>query len=246
MRKFTTIGVCDDEPETQKQVYNFIQEYIQLHQRADQVQTYVFSTAQQLLARKEPLDLLYLDIKLGEDSGLDLVPQLQRSFPEITIIFISCYSKYFIYSHRLHVFQFLTKPFDKVIFFEELDRFFAKQEQKKAIYKINFKWEQFEFPTQEIIFIKSSLRYLSIYHGKTGFHEKIGQIGVEETQLRSYGFIRCHHSYLVNARYIKDIKNQTVYMQNPFINETFEIPVSRKRVTHTKQTYQDWLLEQEL
>lgn len=239
------IGVCDDSTVSQQQVTLLINEYAK--NKPELIQVLCFSSAEELKNDRTHLDLLFLDIELGESFGVDLVPTVRQQHPEIVIIFISSYhQKYFFYSHRLHVFQFLSKPFDQQIFFEELDRFYCKYRQKKAMYQIMSNGKTIlEFPIYEIVYIEASLRHLLINHSKSGQHEKTGQISREEMALAPYGFIRCHSGYLVNARYIDEIKNQTVFLTNPANGESIKIPISKSRAAETKNAYQLWLLEQE-
>lgn len=127
--------------------------------------------------------------------------------------------------------MFLTKPFDERIFFEELDRFYHKFHQQHVLYHIDSKGaEPAAFAVTEILYIEALLRHLRVVHSQAGEYEKTGQIGKEEAKLKSFGFIRCHHGYLVNARYIEKIKNQTVYLRSPQQESLIEIPVSKAKM----------------
>ena len=245
LEQIPRIVVCDDKPEVHKQIETLLLEYITSHQ-CGKIIFETFSNGDALLSCNKKIDLLFLDIELGEMSGIDIVPVMQERFPDIIIIFVSSYMKYFIHSCRLGVFQFLTKPFDKRIFFEELDRFYMKYGQKAALYNVSYKGSVVNLPITEILYIEAALRHLYIYHEQLGKYEKIGQIGQEEKLLKPYGFIRCHNGYLVNARYIDNIKNQTAYLKNPRSKESIEIPVSKNKLAKTRKEYQQWLLKQEI
>lgn len=245
LEQIPKIVVCDDNPEIHKEIEVLLTEYTVSHQCGEFIFE-AFSNGESLLACHRKIDLLFLDIELGELSGIDIVPIMQERFPDIIIIFVSSYMQYFIHSCRLGVFQFLTKPFDKRIFFEELDRFYIKYGQKAALYNISYKGTAVNFPITEILYIEAALRYLHIYHEQLGKYEKIGQIGKEEKFLKPYGFIRCHNGYLVNARYIDNIKNQIVYLKNPRNKKFIEIPVSKNKLAKAKKEYQYWLLKEEI
>lgn len=244
MKESPNIAVCDDSPQIHQRIEELLKKYCQRHP-AETYHVYHFSSKAELLENTELLDLLYLDIELGKDFGVELVEPMQERFPNMTIMFISTYTKYFIHTTRLNVFQFLIKPFDERIFFEELDRFYNKFHQRHALYQIERKGaEPVVFPLTEILYIEASLRHLHIMHSQTGAYEKSGQISKEETLLKPFGFIRCHHGYLVNARYIEKIKNQTVYLRSPQQDTLLEIPISKGKMAQTKQQYQQWLLRQ--
>ena len=243
MEQIPRIAVCDDDTNIHKRVYDLLLAYNRQHPQ-EQMYFNSFADGESLLACSELIDLLFLDIELGEKSGVDVVPLMRQKHPDITIMFISSHTKYFIFSHRLNVFQFLTKPFDEQIFFEELDRFYERFYRSRARYTITRKGEQICFPVSEIVYIESSLRYLKIYHCKNGIYEMVGQIGKEEQRLKAYGFLRCHHGYLVNARYIEMLKGQDIILNIPDpqrSGELLSIPVSKGRIQQTRQQYHQWL-----
>ena len=243
MERLARIAVCDDDTKIHGMGHDLLLEYNRQHSK-EQAYFSAFADAESLLAFNEVIDLLFLDIELGETSGVDVVPLIRQKHPDMTIMFISSHTKYFIFSHRLNVFQFLTKPFDKRIFFEELDRFYERFHRSRAMYTITRKGEQICFPVSEIVYIESSLRYLKIYHCKNGIYEMVGQIGKEEQRLKAYGFLRCHHGYLVNARYIEMLKGQDIILNIPDPQRSGELlsnPVSKGRIQQTRQQYHQWL-----
>lgn len=115
MKQFAKIAVCDDDEKIHKDIYELLQKYSKQHPEEKFVYK-SFHNEKQLLDYTEQIDLLFLDIEIGDKSGIDIVPLMQQKYPEIIIIFISSHTKYFVFSHRLNVFQFLTKPFDEIIF----------------------------------------------------------------------------------------------------------------------------------
>ena len=246
MKQFAKIAVCDDDEKIHKDIYELLQKYSKQHPEEKFVYK-SFHNEKQLLDYTEQIDLLFLDIEIGDKSGIDIVPLMQQKYPEIIIIFISSHTKYFVFSHRLNVFQFLTKPFDEIIFFEEVERFFEKYHKAKDMYILKMQNKTIKFPIYEIVYIEASLRHLKIKHSTTGIYEKTGQIGKEETVLKPYGFIRCHHGYLVNARYIESIKGQKIYLTIPYIGDPtklMELPVSKNKLKQVRQQYQEWMQEQ--
>lgn len=246
MEQIPRVAVCDDDLAVHQQIYDLVLQYSTQYTE-EQMLFAAFASGDALLAYTETIDLLFLDIELGERTGLDLVPLMKEKNPEIVIIFISSHTKYFVYSHRLHVFQFLTKPFEETIFYEELDRFYGQYRRARAQYSVSCKGETHTFPICEIVYMESYLRHIKIYHSKTGLYEVPGQISKEEQALKAYGFLRCHHGFLVNPRYIHSIKGQSIYLSIPEELRQIipqEIPMSRNKTQQVKQQYQRWLQEE--
>ena len=246
MERIPRIAVCDDDKTVHDEIYQLLLDYNKQHPE-EQMLFAAFDNGKALLEYKEKPDLLFLDIELGDQSGIDIVPQIREHNPDCLIIFISSHTKYFVFSHRLHVFQFLTKPFDKTVFFEELDRFYEQYHLAQDLYTLSYEGKEVSFPICEIVYIESYLRYLKIYHKENGLYEIIGQISKEEQALKPYGFLRCHHGFLVNPRYIDTIKGQSIYLAIPDAVQSSipqQIPVSRNKLQQAKQAYQLWLQEQ--
>lgn len=174
MARLPAIAICDDDAKANQQTLQLIQYYEQLYPENQSV-VYQFYSAQELLANEEQINLLFLDIELGGASGVELVPVMKEKFPGITLIFVSSHTKYFIHTTRLGVFQFLTKPLDQMIFFEELDRFFYRCYQNQLLYTLENKEGAFQFPVMEVMYISSSIHQLVVHH-IAGAHKKRGQL----------------------------------------------------------------------
>lgn len=63
---------------------------------------------------ERPFDLVVTDIRLPQQSGLNLVEKIKKKVPEQCIIVMSAYQDidYFLKSIELKIYGFLTKPFD--------------------------------------------------------------------------------------------------------------------------------------
>jgi transcriptional regulator with XRE-family HTH domain len=64
-------------------------------------------------ARTTPVDIAFLDIQLGQASGLKLAEELGRIRPRTNVIFLTAYADYMPDAWRLHASGFLLKPLDE-------------------------------------------------------------------------------------------------------------------------------------
>ncbi|MBO5453570.1 MAG: response regulator [Clostridia bacterium] len=103
-----------------------------------------FSSASEAMKyiEQNKVDLVLSDIRLGEESGLDLAEKLDNEYPRILVVLISAY-KEFEYAKKAiecHVFSYLTKPtsYDDII--ELFNN--AKKELDSQIFNIELKKSQ--------------------------------------------------------------------------------------------------------
>lgn len=61
-------------------------------------------------ARKQPVDVAFLDIQMGGMSGLQLAARLKKMKPDMHIIFVTAYSQYAVDAFAVHATGYLLKP----------------------------------------------------------------------------------------------------------------------------------------
>ena len=82
--------------------------------------------ALEMLPRLQP-DVVFVDIRMSEMSGLELIRELKASLPQTVYVVLSGYSE-FAYAKnaiRLDVFEYILKPFDEEDAEELLERLFS-------------------------------------------------------------------------------------------------------------------------
>lgn len=64
-------------------------------------------------ARTSPVDIAFLDIHLGQMSGLAVAEKLAAIHPRVNVVFLTAYADYMPDAWRLHASGFLLKPLDE-------------------------------------------------------------------------------------------------------------------------------------
>lgn len=170
-------------------------------------------------------DLLFLDVELGDGTGMDLLNQLQN--PSFKVIFITAHDKYAVNAFRHSALDFLLKPINP----EELVA--AVQKTKEAIsnqnivsqlsvlkdylkpgvqneHKVVLKDNQsiYFVKVNDIIRCESETSYTTFYL-TTGEEIVISKkIKEFDELLEPHGFLRVHQSHLVNTKKIKRFDKQ--------------------------------------
>lgn len=184
--------------------------------------------AADILKRKE-IDLMFLDINMLYISGLDFLESLDKM--PLTII-TTAYSEYALDGFRLHVVDYLLKPFSFQRFFQAvqiaLDLFNShillqnSTDDKSDVMYIRqgdtfqkIKWE-------DILFVETMQNYLKLYFKEKTFviHQTMASL---EEMLPKDTFFRIHKSYLVNISHIETVAGGRLFIEGK------EIPISKHK-----------------
>ncbi len=111
---------------------------------------------------------------------------------------------------------------------EEVEKAFTRialyiRARKKDKYLIEAAGVVYLIPFDEIYYINSQSRKIMIHgvHKEWGMYAKINDI---ENVFLEHGFIRCHHSYLVNSLFVDRIENKNLILKTSEV-----VPISASR-----------------
>ena len=174
-------------------------------------------------------DLVFLDIRLKNGTGFDIVEKLMYH-PKI--IFTTAYSEYALKAFKVHAVDYLLKPIDE----QELTNSVAKlekllatrQPQASTTYTYTSNGEKKSIGYDEILYFESSgtHTYLATETERLLLSKNIGEV---EKELTGNKFYRTHHSYIVNIKKIRSIdvkRNGQINLTNHAV-----IPVSQRRLS---------------
>jgi two-component system, LytTR family, response regulator len=188
-------------------------------------------------------DVLFLDVELGDGTGMDLLSKLgQVNFP---VIFITAHNKYAVDAFRFSAIDFLLKPIDPEELMRSLERVRSQNNQRiseqlqvlKEIItsSLNHDKKIVLRDSASIYFIKvADLIRCESDRSYTTFILNDGRKIVVSKGIKDYeeilepsGFIRTHQSHLVNVSKIvrfDKIDGGTLVMENGD-----QVPVSQRK-----------------
>jgi len=188
-------------------------------------------------------DLVFLDIKMPEMDGFEMLKSLNAYSFEI--IFVTAYDNYAIQAVRFSAIDYLVKPINTHELINAVQRAeqrsfekgqnlqlnnlmdFIKQKDQKQLHRIalqSARETRFVEPSR-ITRCESSNNYTTIYISGGEKFLTSKPIFEYEQLLSDYGFFRCHQSHLVNKKYIKSwVKEDGGYL---LMDDESQVPVSR-------------------
>ncbi|MBS1603892.1 MAG: response regulator transcription factor [Bacteroidetes bacterium] len=157
----------------------------------------------------QPVDLLFLDIRMPRLSGLDLLKSLRN--PPHTIL-TTAYREYALDAFDLDVVDYLLKPVTFDRFFRSVERYLQHQPMKKVLSSsepqfiyLKSGYTYFKQDLQEILFVESRKDYIRVVTKERTIVSKY-KLSDMEKELEGKGFLRIHRSYIANLRHITSFK----------------------------------------
>lgn len=171
------------------------------------------------------VDIIFMDILMGEKNGYEAAMQISMIAPKGKIIFLSSTSAYAIKGYNAKACHYLIKPIKKnklscvlkdvISDLKYSDGSYIIERNDAGIHKIFL---------DEIIYIETCRRNTMI-HTKSGNYISYRSMKEHEVKLNS-SFFRCHSSYIVNMEFIKNYQTYDLYLLN---NETIQVSKNRRK-----------------
>ncbi len=227
------VGICDDEKASREMVGGLLKEYFT--EKGMEYRQAEFGSGKEFLERTEEIDILLLDIAMGEISGIQLKNMLQREGEDIKILFFSNHIEEMPEAFGRNVYGFLRKPVGRAELGRYLDRMVEDVAGSQSIVIRGFK-KEFVVRLKDIFYFVSEKKYSCMVYREG---ERFCDIGLSclEEMLKHNFFFRCHRSYLVNLENISKIEGN-IYMENGD-----EVPVSRRKSRQLKDSYQMYVIQ---
>ena len=171
--------------------------------------------------QKEPVDLIFLDIKMPDISGIEFFNSLSK---KPLVIFTTAYSEHAVTSFELDAVDYLLKPFSLARFIKgcnkayELYQFRNASETTDHVY-IKTGYEQVKVFFEDILYLEASGNYVTFVLKDKNILSR--STFVEAVNLLPSGrFVRVHRSFAVAINKIDKVERHQVT-----INKA-KIPVS--------------------
>lgn len=166
---------------------------------------------------KEKIDLLFLDIKMPDISGIDFI----RSIPSPPmVIFTTAYSKHAVQSFELDAIDYLLKPFSLTRFLKACNKAHEQLELRKnsnnttepAAVFIKSGYEQLRVELSDILYAESSGNYIQFVLADKKITSRL-TMNEAEALLPAASFVRIHRSYIVSRKHISKIEKNSVWIR---------------------------------
>lgn len=187
------------------------------------------------------IDLLFLDIEMGQIHGIELARHIKSIYPNILVIFVTGHTEFALEGYEVYPVDFLIKPINT----PRLERALNKVKEIKSSrliknnYKIGINVDSGikMVNISDILYIEKQGRKVSIICKNNEIIYSKESMKNLEALFSSFKFYRPHQSFLVPIKQIKSIypdKYTRSYVIQLFDSNT-NIPVSRNKYSKLKE-----------
>lgn len=169
---------------------------------------------------KEPVDLIFLDIKMPDISGIELMESLQQ---KPLVIFTTAYSEHAVTSYELNAIDYLLKPFAFTRFLKACNKahelLLLKHKNTHVADNIFIKagYEQIKIVFNELLYLEGAGNYMSFI--MSDGRRIMSRLTIAEvvSLLPADIFARVHRSYIVNKNKVDRIERHQLHIEKNVI-----------------------------
>lgn len=204
----------DDEPLALEVVKSLCQNVEEI----ELVETFTQLSKARTYIAKHPVDLIFLDIQMPNQNGIDFYKSLKQ---DTMVIFVTAFSEFAVDGFELNAVDYIMKPILQ-------DRFNIACEKAKMFSKylkgtnqtdlyVRSEYSLTRIILDEIEFVETMGDYLKIHLSNGKMVMTLMTLKSLIKELPTNNFMRVHRSYLVNTNKIISSRNKTIELQNKSI-----------------------------
>ena len=185
-------------------------------------------------------DLVFLDIQLGEQTGFQLLDQLDN--PSFQLVITTAYQDFAVKAFEYEAIDYVLKPYTPKTITSAVERVMKRTsthsiyqkletlfQEKKGVSKINLPTTDgiILINSEDIVRVEADRSYSCIYliNGQKEIVSK--PLKEIQEQLSSHLFYRLHSSHLINLQQLEKYSNEDGGYA--FMSDQSQIPIARRR-----------------
>lgn len=181
-------------------------------------------------------DILVLDMRMQPLDGIEVAQEVRKIDDEVLILIVTATVDYAVDGYKVAASRYIVKPVEKDDFLNTVSKLMNQHMKKQAsIFSFSSSTGTTKLLTDHIYYLESYMRTITVC-AKEGKFTFTGTISSLEEQLRPYGFIRIHKSFLVNVSHIYNIFKDSITMDNQEV-----LPMSKHKRKDVNQEFLNYM-----
>ena len=218
-----SIAIVDDVLQDREYIAGLV--YLWAQEKGHTVTLKTFPSSEAFLfAREESkkTEMLLLDIDMGAMNGVELAKELRQVQKDtmLQLVFITGFPDFIAEGYEVDALHYLIKPVVPAKLFSVLDKAVTNLAKVEKHLRVTYDRRMDFIPLSKIYYIEAQRQYVLI-HAEDGEYRMKTSLAETKGALDEY-FFQCQRSFLVNLRYVAQVKNNCVILKNGI-----EVPIGR-------------------
>lgn len=231
------IAVCDDENVQQELIASYVHDWAKRYDQVVEVTcfesalAFSFAWEDSLAKRREPFDVLLLDIQMEGQNGVELAHRLRKRDNRIQIVFITGLAEYMDEGYEVDALHYLVKPLRRNKLYRVLLRALERIQKPQHSILVESHAGMIRIPEGHIRIVEATQHKISVETAEGIFILK-KSIAAIQKELSAEQFCRCHRSYIVNLAFVCQIHRNEAIMDGGR-----KIPISQSYCSEFNQAF---------
>ena len=198
------IAICDDEIMIASQIENMLEKISNTIVRKVEIDVfYDGSTLVNHIKEGMRYDLIYLDIEMKKQNGVDAARELRIIDNKVLIIYVTGHEGFAKEVFEVSAFRFITKPIDIDLFEKYFKDAITQVSRAPQYFQYQYNKISYRLSIDEIMYFQSDRRITYIIT-KSGSEKCYGKLNNIEKSLidKNIFFYRKNQSFLVNPKFV--------------------------------------------
>jgi len=220
----TRISIVEDNQKDSQKLKDLLDQF-QKDNSIFQFEIHAFPDAISFFKDYKPVDIVFMDIELPYENGMEASHKLREIDKDVMIIFVTNMEQFAVDGYQVNAFDFIVKPLTYYNFSLKLDRA-LKNLSYSSIGKsilIKIPGKVVKIPLKELKYVEIN-DYVLTYHTIESTYE-VTTTNLQETEsaLEGSGFFKCSRQCIVNMKFVNSVSDKEINLSG----ET--IPIARRR-----------------
>ncbi|MEG2000804.1 MAG: LytTR family DNA-binding domain-containing protein [Evtepia sp.] len=233
------IAIVEDEAADRKQLVTYLNRFS--YEKSVPMQISTHCMGENFLEDEDParLDLVILDIFMGEKSGMEVAEILREREYDGFIVFCTTSPDYALKGYGVQASGYLLKPFE----YEKLSQLLLRltdavhQIVPHIIIKENRHW--CKVPLESILYVENHANYVYIHTMEETYSSRM-PFSEMECSLTPYAcFVKCDRGIMANLHHVRELKGNVMIMSN-----LDTVSISRRNLPIVNERYLDTIFEE--
>jgi len=219
------IGICDDDYAFCGQIEQYLENVAEALSLAIELE--IFLSAKDFLkylSKNPPLDILFLDIELGQTDGIVVGQKIRTQLEnEVTqIVYVSAKEHYAIQLFQNRPMDFLVKPITQSDIERVLGQYQRLFSHKNIFFEYRIGKAFRRIAENDIMYFQCECKKIRVFTNRgtnEAFYAKMAEL---EKQLNHDKFLAIHKSYIINTNYVSEYRPREVIMTSGVV-----VPISQ-------------------